>query len=155
MEATRRTWQSLDMNLGCIGFLFQLLLPSRLLITTNSWQTLSWQGSLREHGSWPSNETWGYCVQGLLPDLSLKVRIRMLNRTTMIQSNFATVEPATMVVTSRRADRHFEEYGPPFCAELDGLELPSFPGYEVSVKYATEHRHDPTLKPSLYNLSDH
>ena len=65
-----------------------------------------------------------------------------------------------MVVTSRRADRHFEEYGPPFCAELDSLELPSFPGYEVSVKYATEHRqgtHTPPIPfcASLRRVTEH
>jgi len=31
------------------------------------------------------------------------------------------MDPETKIVTSRRADRHFEEYGPSFCAELDGL----------------------------------
>ncbi|XP_057951215.1 uncharacterized protein LOC131146002 isoform X2 [Malania oleifera] len=40
----------------------------------------------------------------------------------------------------RRADRHFEEEGPIFCAALDGMKLPSFPQYEVRVRYATEHR---------------
>jgi len=45
-----------------------------------------------------------------------------------------------MIVTSRRADRNFEEYGPPFCEEMDGITLPSFPGHEVAVRYATEHR---------------
>ncbi|KAH0923702.1 hypothetical protein HID58_023720 [Brassica napus] len=40
----------------------------------------------------------------------------------------------------RRADRHFEEEGPILCAALDGMKLPSFPEYEVRVRYATEHR---------------
>ncbi|KAH0939914.1 hypothetical protein HID58_007375 [Brassica napus] len=39
-----------------------------------------------------------------------------------------------------RADRHFEEEGPILCAALDGMKLPSFPEYEVRVRYATEHR---------------
>lgn len=56
------------------------------------------------------------------------------------KSNFATLEESTGVVTSRRADRHFEEEGPILCAALDGMKLPSFPGYEVRVRYATEHR---------------
>lgn len=50
------------------------------------------------------------------------------------QSNFATLDENTGVVTSRRADRHFEEEGPILCAALDGMKLPSYPGYEVRVK---------------------
>ncbi|KAM7527686.1 hypothetical protein LguiB_031096 [Lonicera macranthoides] len=56
------------------------------------------------------------------------------------KSNFATLDERTGIVTSRRADRHFEEEGPILCAALDGLKLPSFPQYEVRVRYATEHR---------------
>lgn len=56
------------------------------------------------------------------------------------KSNFATMDENTGIVTSRRADRHFEDEGPIFCAALDGMKLPSFPQYEVRVRYATEHR---------------
>uniref|UniRef100_A0A5B6ZPP5 Metalloenzyme domain-containing protein n=1 Tax=Davidia involucrata TaxID=16924 RepID=A0A5B6ZPP5_DAVIN len=56
------------------------------------------------------------------------------------KSNFATLDEKTGIVTSRRADRHFEEEGPILCAALDGMKLPSFPLYEVRVRYATEHR---------------
>ncbi|KAF4352323.1 hypothetical protein G4B88_000926 [Cannabis sativa] len=56
------------------------------------------------------------------------------------KSNFATLDEETGVVISRRADRHFEEEGPILCAALDGMKLPSFPQYEVRVRYATEHR---------------
>ncbi|CAA0840881.1 Cofactor-independent phosphoglycerate mutase [Striga hermonthica] len=56
------------------------------------------------------------------------------------KSNFATLNAETGVVTSRRADRHFEEEGPILCAALDGMKLPTFPQYEVRVRYATEHR---------------
>ncbi|KAL3640231.1 hypothetical protein CASFOL_015199 [Castilleja foliolosa] len=56
------------------------------------------------------------------------------------KSNFATLDEKTGIVTSRRADRHFEEEGPILCAALDGMKLPSFPEYEVRVRYATEHR---------------
>ncbi|XP_043698794.1 probable 2,3-bisphosphoglycerate-independent phosphoglycerate mutase [Telopea speciosissima] len=56
------------------------------------------------------------------------------------KSNFATWDEKTEIVTSRRADRHFEEEGPILCAALDGMKLPSFPEYEVRVRYATEHR---------------
>lgn len=51
------------------------------------------------------------------------------------QSNFATLDEATGIVVSRRADRHFEEEGPILCAALDGMKLPSFPEYEVRVRY--------------------
>ncbi|KAK1310318.1 hypothetical protein QJS10_CPA08g01709 [Acorus calamus] len=56
------------------------------------------------------------------------------------KSNFATIDESSGVVTSRRADRHFEEEGPILCAALDKMKLPSFPEYEVRVRYATEHR---------------
>ncbi|KAI5431775.1 uncharacterized protein LOC127128403 [Lathyrus oleraceus] len=56
------------------------------------------------------------------------------------KSNFATLDEKTGTVTSRKADRHFEEEGPILCAALDGMKLPSFPQYEVRVRYATEHR---------------
>lgn len=51
-----------------------------------------------------------------------------------LQSNFATLDEKTGIVTSRRADRHFEEEGPILCAALDGMRLPSFPEYEVRVR---------------------
>ncbi|KAG6525912.1 hypothetical protein ZIOFF_015885 [Zingiber officinale] len=56
------------------------------------------------------------------------------------KSNFATLDKESGIVTSRRADRHFEEEGPILCAALDGMKLSSFPEYEVRVRYATEHR---------------
>ena len=37
-----------------------------------------------------------------------------------LKSNFATLDAGTGVVTSRRADRRFEELGPRLCADLDG-----------------------------------
>lgn len=36
------------------------------------------------------------------------------------KSNFATVDDVTGIVTSRRADRRFEDLGPLLCATLDG-----------------------------------
>ncbi|CAK7335131.1 unnamed protein product [Dovyalis caffra] len=64
------------------------------------------------------------------------------------KSNFATLDEKTGIVTSRRADRHFEEEGPILCAALDGMKLPSFPKYEVRVRYATEHRCGVVVKGS-------
>ncbi|GIL98398.1 hypothetical protein Vretimale_3768 [Volvox reticuliferus] len=54
--------------------------------------------------------------------------------------NFATLDPNSGIVVSRRADRHFEHVGPILCQALDGLQLPGYPQHSVSVKYATEHR---------------
>lgn len=56
------------------------------------------------------------------------------------KSNFATVDDATGVVLRRRADRDFARWGPPLCELLSRVRLPSFPGVEVRVRYATEHR---------------
>ena len=36
------------------------------------------------------------------------------------KSNFATLDPASGVVTARRADRRFKTLGPRLCADLDG-----------------------------------
>ncbi|GLI58706.1 hypothetical protein VaNZ11_000457 [Volvox africanus] len=54
--------------------------------------------------------------------------------------NFATLDPTSGIVVSRRADRNFEHVGPILCQALDGLPLPGYPEHSVSVKYATEHR---------------
>ncbi|CAI5458911.1 unnamed protein product [Closterium sp. Yama58-4] len=56
------------------------------------------------------------------------------------KSNFAVLDEASGIVVKRRADRHFEEEGPILCRHLDGLKIPGFPDYQVSIKYATEHR---------------
>jgi len=56
------------------------------------------------------------------------------------KSNFATLDPKTNIVVSRRADRNFEDLGPPLCSYLNHLEIPGFPEYQVDFKYATEHR---------------
>ncbi|GAB4847236.1 hypothetical protein Ancab_026277 [Ancistrocladus abbreviatus] len=41
---------------------------------------------------------------------------------------------------SRMVDRHFEEEGPVLYAALDEMKLPSFPEYQVRVRYAKKHR---------------
>ncbi|CAI5980152.1 unnamed protein product [Closterium sp. NIES-65] len=66
--------------------------------------------------------------------------------TTLLYSSFSfhatsqLLDEATGIVVKRRADRHFEEEGPILCRHLDGLKIPGFPDYQVSIKYATEHR---------------
>lgn len=66
------------------------------------------------------------------------------------QSNFATMDENTGIVTSRRADRHFEEEGPILCAALDGMKLPSFPEYEVRVRYRSYNGSVFNWKKELY-----
>lgn len=56
--------------------------------------------------------------------------------------NFATLDRETNIVVSRRADRHFEDVGPILCDYLDNTKVPSFPDYQITVKYATEHRYN-------------
>ncbi|GJU80961.1 2,3-bisphosphoglycerate-independent phosphoglycerate mutase [Tanacetum coccineum] len=43
------------------------------------------------------------------------------------------MDETTGVVSSKRANRHFEEEGPILCAALDKIKLPSFPEYKVRV----------------------
>ena len=44
------------------------------------------------------------------------------------------------MVTSRRADRNFEHDGPILCKALTGINVKGFEEYEITLKYATEHR---------------
>ena len=55
------------------------------------------------------------------------------------KSNFAVLDLQSKVVKSRRADRNFEKEGPILCEYLQ-RELSSLQGYQVFVKYSTEHR---------------
>lgn len=71
---------------------------------------------------------------------SMGAGLEMLPGDIAFKSNFATLDEKTGIVISRRADRHFEEEGPILCEALDGMKLPSFPQYQVRVRYATEHR---------------
>jgi 2,3-diphosphopglycerate-independent phosphoglycerate mutase len=66
--------------------------------------------------------------------------VEMAHGDIAFKCNFATLDPETGIVISRRADRHFEEEGPALCAALDGLHVPGYPQHSVMVKYATEHR---------------
>ncbi|KAL1563220.1 putative 2,3-bisphosphoglycerate-independent phosphoglycerate mutase [Salvia divinorum] len=79
-------------------------------------------------------------INGLMDPVEVGLGLAMSPGDIAFKSNFATLDESTGVVTSRRADRHFEEEGPVLCAALDGLKLPSFPQYEVRVRHATEHR---------------
>ncbi|KAG0476455.1 hypothetical protein HPP92_013296 [Vanilla planifolia] len=57
-------------------------------------------------------------------------------------------------IAFKGADRHFEEEGPILSAALDGMKLPSYPEYEVRVRYATEHRCDNRLLLKAEALDD-
>ncbi|KAF9593397.1 hypothetical protein IFM89_022658 [Coptis chinensis] len=57
---------------------------------------------------WGAFESMGACLAMSPGDIASK-------------SNFATWDDKTGIVTSRRANRHFEEEGPIFCAGLDGM----------------------------------
>ncbi|OQR86503.1 2,3-bisphosphoglycerate-independent phosphoglycerate mutase [Achlya hypogyna] len=55
--------------------------------------------------------------------------------------NFATLDPKTNVVTLRRVDRNFHEWGKGLCDFVNSLEDPcGVPGVRVVCKHATEHR---------------
>lgn len=69
-------------------------------------------------------------------------RYLLIDFSSVFKSNFATLDEKTGIVVSRRADRHFEEEGPILCAALDGLKLPSFPHYEVRLRYCLHVRYD-------------
>lgn len=44
------------------------------------------------------------------------------------------------MVTRRRVDREFADWGLPLCEMLNNIRLPNFPKVKVLVKHATEHR---------------
>jgi len=54
--------------------------------------------------------------------VSMGAGISMSPRDIAFECSFATLDVATGIVTSRRADRHFEHLGPTLCAALDGEE---------------------------------
>ncbi|KDO24190.1 hypothetical protein SPRG_10619 [Saprolegnia parasitica CBS 223.65] len=55
--------------------------------------------------------------------------------------NFATLDPTTNVVTLRRVDRDFHEWGKDLCDFVNTIEDPcGVPGVRVVCKHATEHR---------------
>ena len=80
------------------------------------------------------------CYRGRGAFESLGAGLSMKPGEIAFKCNFATLNEETGVVTSRRADRRFEEEGPVLCEFLDKLQLPSFPEHRIRVKYATEHR---------------
>ncbi|RZC64877.1 hypothetical protein C5167_008563 [Papaver somniferum] len=69
------------------------------------------------------------------------IRYRIYCETLFIfKSNLATLDEKSVVVTSSRADKHFEEDIPILCAALDKLKLSTFPEFEV----------DPAVKEAFF-----
>lgn len=52
---------------------------------------------------------------------SMGTGIEMLPGDIAFKCNFATLDTSTGIVTSRRADRRFEDMGPIFCKDLNGM----------------------------------
>ena len=68
--------------------------------------------------------------------------------------NFAYINEETQIVERRRVDRQFPLWGLNLPSGLNGLKVPDFPEYEITCKYATEHRcainiHGPNLSPAI------
>lgn len=80
------------------------------------------------------------CYRGRGAFESLGAGLPMAPGDIAFKANFATVDDATGVVVSRRADRRFELEGPQLCDALDNLPIPGFPELTLRVRYATEHR---------------
>jgi 2,3-diphosphopglycerate-independent phosphoglycerate mutase len=82
---------------------------------------------------------------------SIGAGLDMIKGDIAFKCNFATFDKKSGVVTSRRADRHFEHLGPELCDFLEKSLNPFLLEfecdgqkeqleYQVAVKYATEHR---------------
>lgn len=56
------------------------------------------------------------------------------------KSNFAFMDVESGLVTRRRVDRTFPEWGIPLCDALDGIKVPGYPEHTIYCKWATEHR---------------
>ncbi|OQR97196.1 2,3-bisphosphoglycerate-independent phosphoglycerate mutase [Thraustotheca clavata] len=68
--------------------------------------------------------------------------------------NFATIDPSTNIVTLRRVDRNFHEWGKDLCDYVNEIEMPcGYPGIRLVCKHATEHRCGIVFKGP--NLTDH
>ncbi|KAF0685826.1 Aste57867_22348 [Aphanomyces stellatus] len=66
--------------------------------------------------------------------------------------NFAHLDRATNIVTTRRVDRNFHAWGTELCPFVSAISIPSLPDVRVVCKYATEHRCGIVFKGP--NLSD-
>ena len=64
----------------------------------------------------------------------------MSNDDIAFKCNFAVLDEETGLVTKRRVDRAFHEWGIPLCDYLNNMTIPGFENYKVACQYATEHR---------------
>lgn len=54
--------------------------------------------------------------------------------------NFATMNKETGIVEKRRVDRNFDKWGLDLIDYLNGMSIPGYENYSVTIKHATEHR---------------
>lgn len=71
---------------------------------------------------------------------SLGAGIEMTYDDIAFKCNFSTMDPETGIVTRRRVDRDFPEWGLPLCDALNGKVIPGYENCLVTVLHATEHR---------------
>jgi len=71
---------------------------------------------------------------------SLGAGIEMTYDDIAFKCNFSTLVPETGIVTRRRVDRDFPDWGLPLCEALNDKQIPGFEDCWVTVLHATEHR---------------
>lgn len=71
---------------------------------------------------------------------SLGAGIEMTYDDIAFKCNFSTIIPETGIVTRRRVDRDFPDWGLPLCEALNNKRIPGFEDCWVTVLHATEHR---------------
>lgn len=71
---------------------------------------------------------------------SLGAGIEMTYDDIAFKCNFSTLLPETGIVTRRRVDRDFPDWGLPLCEALNNKPVPGFEDCLVTVLHATEHR---------------
>lgn len=78
--------------------------------------------------------------------------IEMVGGDIGFKCNFAYMEPDTRIVSKRRVDRAFHNWGLELIDSINGLEIPGYEEYTVKAKHATEHRIGLTVSgPGLNN----
>ncbi|KAG6525910.1 hypothetical protein ZIOFF_015883 [Zingiber officinale] len=117
---------------------YHSLLPVRRHTSTQSLLPFDYDSS--PHDSSPHFSRLGHDPLANAPNLDAIASAGVNGLMDPVEAGLGCGNKESGTVMSRRADRHLEEEGPILCAALDGMKLPSFPEYEVRVRYATEHR---------------
>lgn len=71
---------------------------------------------------------------------SLGAGIEMTYDDIAFKCNFSTMVPETRIVSRRRVDRDFPDWGLPLCDALNNQRIPGYEDCLVTVLHATEHR---------------